>query len=218
MKRLLAAAVGLALIVLLVAAAVRGSDSKVYLVPLEAEPELLHSLKAYYQQELELDIEILPSLQFTSATWNERRQQASAEQVIKLIDAAYPHLKSPTPGIVIGITSRDMFIENRPGRFAFSLRQSGRMAIVSYARMDPLLMERYPDPQLLETRLRKMVTRNIGVMKYGLRLTGDPYDLMYQDVLGLDDLDNLIEDLPRAGFPNARPALPTHTTAPRIKV
>lgn len=138
--------------------------------------------------------------------------------MIKLIDAAYPHLKSPPAGIVIGITSRDMFIENRPWRFAFSLRQSGRMAIVSYARMDPLLMERYPDPQLLETRLRKMVTRNIGVMKYGLRLTGDPYDLMYQDVLGLDDLDNLIEDLPRAGFPNARPALPTHTTAPRIKV
>jgi hypothetical protein len=65
-KLLIGGFAGLAALLLVVAGfAVQRVTPKVYLVPLEAEPQLLQSLRGYYQQELSLDVEILPALQLT---------------------------------------------------------------------------------------------------------------------------------------------------------
>jgi predicted Zn-dependent protease len=205
MKLLIGAFAGLAAVLLVVSGfAIQRVEPKVYLVPLEAKPELLQSLRGYYQQELALDVEILASLQLTSATWNTQRRQVKAERIVELIYAKYRELGSHRPAIVIGVTGRDLYIENRPWVYAFSFRGSASLAIVSYARMDPLAYGGAADNAVVETRLRKMVTRNVGIMRFGIPLTAERHHLMYQDLLGLDDLDAVVEDLHGAGFPGAR--------------
>ncbi len=204
MKRLIALAVGLAAVLLLLSAiAFRTVEPKVHLVPLEAPPELMRSLQGYYQRELALNVDILPAVQITSRVWNEQRGQVIAERVAELIDAAFRESTSQN-AIIIGITGRDLYIENRAWQFAFSSRHGGRRAIVSYARMG-LSPHGRADADLVESRVRKMVTRNIGVMRYRLPLSPERDHLMYESILGLDDLDFISEDLHRAGFPGATP-------------
>ena len=206
MKLLIGAFAGLAAVLIGISGfAARRVEPKVYLVPLEAEPELLQSLRGYYQKELQLDVEILSSLQLTTATWNTQRRQVRAERIVELIYAKHRELGSHRPAIVIGITGRDLYIEDRPWAYAFSFRGSASLAIVSYARMDPVDYGEDADTAVVETRLRKMVSRNLGIMRFGIPFTTERHHLMYQDILGLDDLDAVGEDLHGAGFPGARP-------------
>ena len=176
----------------------------VYLVPIEANPDLMVSLQRYYREQLGIEVVILPSLQLTPAEWDPVRRQVIAEEVIQLMSRAHVSLRWPSRSATIGITARDMYIVRRPSwRFAFSFRNRGRWsrwAIVSYARMNPRFFGQEVNQPLLESRLRKMVTRNIGVMRYSLPLSSSAHSLMYSNVLGVDDLDRLHEDLREAGF------------------
>jgi hypothetical protein len=173
---------------------------EVYLIPLEAEPELMLSLERYFEEQLNVRVTILPSVQLNGSTWDRTRRQLVAERVIDRLFETYPGEDWPRNVIPIGVTSHDMYIDDRPQwGWAFSLRDRGR-AIVSYARMT--IGFRGPaGPHLVDTRLRKMVARNIGFMGYGLEKSPDRTNLMYQDVLGIDELDQLELDLERAGFP-----------------
>ena len=39
-----------------------------------------------------------------------------------------------------------------------------------------------------------MITKNIGIMYYGLPASPNPRSVMYNDILGVDDLDRMTED------------------------
>jgi hypothetical protein len=52
--------------------------------------------------------------------------------------------------------------------------------------------QRFADPWQL---LRKMLTRELGFLCFRLTATGDPADLMYQDVLSVDDLIRMDDHL-----------------------
>jgi hypothetical protein len=60
--------------------------------------------------------------------------------------------------------------------------------------MDPVNLREPPDPALLHTRLRKMVSKNIGIMHYRLPQTTDRNSVLYGPILSLDDLDSIGED------------------------
>jgi predicted Zn-dependent protease len=94
-----------------------------------------------------------------------------------------------------------MYIQKLNWRFAFSYRQGGtatqRVAIVSFARMAPQFFGDVPDDGLMIQRLRKMVTKNIGVLCFGLPLSKDPKSVMFGNVMGLEELDAMGEELPR---------------------
>ena len=82
-----------------------------------------------------------------------------------------------------------------PGSFTFSLRsRDQRMAVVSYARMDPANLGDPPDDQLLMTRLRKMIAKNVGIIVYGLPPSRNPRSVLYGNILGVDDLDRMTEE------------------------
>jgi predicted Zn-dependent protease len=161
-------------------------------------PELVETLAKYYRETLAVDVEILPALQPDASAFDQERQQFVAEALVTLLRDA--HADRGRSGAVIGITSRDMYIRRLPWRFAFSLREPP-FAVVSYARMDPVALGGPGNRDRLESRLRKMVTRNVGVMIFRLGMNADATTLMYQDVLGVDELDRIDEDLTRAGFP-----------------
>jgi predicted Zn-dependent protease len=169
-----------------------------HLVPLHAAPELLDSLATYYRKSLGLEVQILPALQPPTAVFNDTRRQLIAEGLIRMLRTTYA--ANARTGIVIGVTSWDMYIEDRPWAFGFSWREPP-YAVVSYARMDPQRLGGLANEHRLLARLRKMVTRNVGIMMFGVKTNANRDSLMYQDVMGVDELDRLDEDLAAAGFP-----------------
>ncbi len=66
--------------------------------------------------------------------------------------------------------------------------------MVSSTRMDPVNFRQPPDPALLHTRLRKMISKNIGIMHYRLPQSTDRNSVLYGPILSLADLDSIGED------------------------
>jgi hypothetical protein len=59
--------------------------------------------------------------------------------------------------------------------------------------MDPANLGNTPDEELLRSRLRKMIFKNIGIMCYSLPVSQDPKSVLYGNVLSLGDLDYMRE-------------------------
>ena len=172
--------------------------SHLYLAPMHGAPEMVEPLAAYYREQLGLQVEILPALQPPTAAFDEQRRQLIAERLIDMLRLTYA--QQARSGSVIAITSWDMYIADRPWLFGFSWRQPP-YAVVSYARMDPVKLGGFANRDRLMARLRKMVSRNVGIMLFDLPLNSNRDSLMYQDVMGVDELDRVDEDLAAAGFP-----------------
>jgi len=154
----------------------------------------LDALQAYYKQRYDLTVEILPPIGLEPVVVDERRRQLIAEELIEMLKRRYPeHARSPQ-SILIGITEGDMYIREVNWRFAFARRDGDRFAIVSSARMDPVNFGYLPDEELLQTRLRKMLSKNIGIMYYKLPQKSDRRSVMFGPILGIDDLDSMGED------------------------
>ena len=154
----------------------------------------LDVLQAYYKQRYDLTVEILPPIGLEPMVVDERRRQLIAEELIEMLKRRYPeHARSPQ-SILIGITEGDMYIREVNWRFAFARRDGDRFAIVSSARMDPVSFGYLPDEELLQTRLRKMLSKNIGIMYYKLPQKSDRRSVMFGPILGIDDLDSMGED------------------------
>ena len=160
------------------------------------QPGLVEHLVSYFDRAFDLKIEVLPAMSLDTLAVDERRGQAIADELIDTVRRRYARLALDPDARVIGITPRDMFIVSMQKRwsFAFSLRgEDRRFAIVSYARMDPIAFGQPANEELLRSRLRKMVLKNIGVLYYDLPLSDDPRSVMYRNILGIDDLDRMTE-------------------------
>jgi hypothetical protein len=117
-----------------------------------------------------------------SAADRGRGGQLTGEVLAQSIGGAHPETAGRT--LAIGLTTEDIYIAGRPDwRFAFGLRNRSGVAVVSSARMG-----RFLDFDGEWNRLTKMVTRDIGFLYYGLQTTSDPGDILYDNILSLDDL------------------------------
>lgn len=161
----------------------------------EGYPSLsLDQLAKDYQGKLQLKIELLKEAPLESRVVDFWRRQLVAEELIELMKRRYPREAKNPKAILIGVTAGDMFIREYSWQFAFAFRREGRFVVVSIARMDPVSFHEAPDPALLYTRARKMVSKNLGLLYYGLPETKDPRSVLYGPILGLDDLDKIGEN------------------------
>jgi hypothetical protein len=62
--------------------------------------------------------------------------------------------------------------------------------------MDPATYSEPRDDELLFARTRKLVSKYIGLLHYGLPASADPSSPMYDSILGPADLDRMKERLP----------------------
>jgi predicted Zn-dependent protease len=181
--------------------AARWRADHVYFVPIHAAPELVDSLRDYYREQLGLEIEVLPAVQADALSYDPERRQLIGEELVRVLSDRYAHLTTDGRAVVMGITSWDMYLRSRPWQFAFGYR-SAPYAVVSYARMHlPAARGDSPSDAFVLPRLRKTVTRYIGVLAFHIGLNSNRQSIMYQDIMGVDDLDRLDEDLAAAGFP-----------------
>ena len=152
-------------------------------------------LVEYYRQRLGLSITPLPAIAL-GRTYDPRRRQNQAEALLQSMRDEYAKIANDGRSILIGITEADIYTSDRNWRFALGLRDEGRFAVVSSARMD-LDHVNYGAPSDfvgLHTRLTKMISREIGFMYYRLRTSRDPRSVVRSSIMGVDELDELGED------------------------
>jgi len=168
-------------------------SKEIILVPLGDFPtSKVEDLVKYYQSKYNLVVKTVPPLKLTSSVIDPERRQLIAEEAIELMQLGYPRLTGDPRAVMIGLTDVDMFVRENNWQFTFSWRQQWRFAVVSDARMS--LGAPRMSPEIINSRLRKMVTKNIGIMYYGLRPNDDPHSVMYNRVGGIDELDYMGED------------------------
>ena len=165
-------------------------ERAVYLAPIGDFPRAdADALVAHYLEKFDLAIEVLPSIPVPSGAMDAEREQLVAERLLDAIAAT--DVVAADPGaVVIGLTDADMYIAAQDWRYAYGLRSGGTLAIVSTARMD----DGFATEERRNQRLRKMVTKNLGILYYGLGVSDDPRSVLYRDILGPDDLDYASED------------------------
>jgi predicted Zn-dependent protease len=169
-----------------------------YFVAIGSVPTgMLDGFVDHFHTKFGVSSKVLTPLGFDSLTFDAERSQMSADRLIQAVRYRYPTLVRNDRTRVIAVTPFDMYMEamRDQWRFTFSLRSSDRrMAVVSYARMDPEKLGGRQDEALLRTRLRKMVTKNIGIICFGLPLSENPRSVLFNNVLGVEDLDRMTED------------------------
>jgi YD repeat-containing protein len=172
----------------------RQAERRPYLVRLGAPDAVaLASLPDYYDAWLGLKVETLPDVPLDARAFDSGRGQYVAEDLIASLRQALPQLSADPGATVIAITEADMYIRAYEWRYAFNYRDAQGFAVVSSARMVPWLYRLRGKEYLLHTRVRKMVSKNIGFLVYELPPSRDPTSLLYHRVLGLDDLDLIQE-------------------------
>jgi predicted Zn-dependent protease len=158
--------------------------------------DVVQGLASHFGQTLGLDIRELPIVPFDGATVDQTRSQVVAEELVAAIRRQYPALARDAYARIIGVTGDDMFLRSMANSwsFGFSWRSDdSRIAVVSYARMDPVALGLSPDPDMLRSRVAKMVAKDIGVLYYGLPLNNNPRSVLYGNIGGTDELDLMTE-------------------------
>ena len=169
------------------------SGRTVHFAPLGAFPAAdLEDLATFYAERYDLEVQILSPAAIPRVARDAARDQLVVETLIEALRAAYPEARDPSR-VVIGFTSDDVHIRERPDwTWAFGMATEGHLAVLSTARMGP---EPGPFGHQLETaRLRKMVTKYIGFLFFDLSLSSDPHSVLYNNILGVPDLDAMGED------------------------
>ena len=172
----------------------RGKE-KLYFVPLGNFPAAsLTRFANSMKQKPGIEVIVTQPVAFALTTVDKRRQQVIAEEAINLMKARYPEFASDPNAIVIGLTNEDLFIRQEDDQYAFCYRMRGRFAVVSSARMDPANLGGAANDLLTESRMRKMLLKNIGILYYHLPVNHDPKSVLYEDVEEVADLDKMGED------------------------
>ncbi len=170
----------------------RPSGHGVTLVPMGSVPvEDMLGLAGFYGARYGLPIAVIDPIPIPNDVLDRSRRQLIGEDLIAYLRAAAPMAVFENQ-VVIGVVAEDLYVRARPDwRFAFGAIR-GNVAVISTARMvapfDLL------DRALERARMRKMVTRYIGYMLYGLPESADRHSVLYDPLLSRDDLDAMGED------------------------
>jgi predicted Zn-dependent protease len=167
---------------------------RVFLAPLGNFPaDTVESLVDFYRQKYGLEINVLNVMPIDPDARDVARDQLVAEELIESMRFSYPVVTNDTGAVVIGLVTEDVYTRTRTDwDWAFGVRAEGRFAVVSTARMTAELLARREDRE--RSRLRKMVTRDIGILYYGMPLNDDPRSVLNERLLSVEDLDQLSED------------------------
>lgn len=172
----------------------RGKE-KLYFVPLNNYPPAsVAKLVNFCKQKTGVQPIVTEPVPFALTTVDKRRQQVIAEEAVELMKHKYPDLVNDPNAVVIGLTDEDMFIRDRNWQYAFGYWRQRRFGVVSSARMNPANLGGSANDVLTESRLRKMLLKNIGVLFYLYPTNYDPRSVLYEGVNGVEDLDKMSED------------------------
>jgi len=155
----------------------------------------ISDLVAHYKAKLNIQSVVLSPMAVSKNDVDVNRRQLIAEEVIESLRRSYADHRKNNSAVLIGITSHDMYPRGEDWQFCFGWRDPGaRIAVVSTARMN-LHYPGEPTNQADSTiRLRKMVTKDIGIMYFGMSPNHNPRSVLFDGILGIEELDQVTED------------------------
>jgi predicted Zn-dependent protease len=168
----------------------RAVHPAVLIVPIgEGRPRDLDRYAADYRSEYGLQVQIGDPIPLEPRAYDPGRRQFVAQDLLATL-RSYRPAEPGSNRIVVGITSADMYPRDVPWNFAFAWRASDGYAVLSSARI--VDHGRFYDRWWT---FRKLLTRELGFLCFGLPATTDPYDLLYQDLNSQTDLERMSSHL-----------------------
>ncbi len=117
-------------------------------------------------------------------------KQMIAERAVLAIEQAMPQLDSDPDAIVVGVTSQDLNVKSDGWKFTMNFRY-GRVAVVSGARLHGLPWYAGSNPEVFAVRLRKMVTKNLALMRYPVTMSTDVSSALASGVFTTEGVDEM---------------------------
>jgi len=170
--------------------------SKIYFVPIGDFPvDQLQNLAQYYHEKYDLEITVVNSVPVDPATRDASRGQLMAENLAASLRNSVSDHGGEPGSILIGFTSEDIYPATKNWQFAFGWRLGeARCAVVSSARLSLPDIGQPLERDLPGKRLRKIVTKDIGILYYGLPQSQNPKSVLYNQIMGIEELDEVGED------------------------
>jgi predicted Zn-dependent protease len=171
----------------------------VCLVPLgQIPPAQVDALVAYYRKQYGLTVTVLTPAAIPASLEDPLRQQIDASGLIDYMGGLFPAAYGDSNAVLIGLTVVDLYDSTSTFRYVFGVKGSVRdpKAVVSTLRMDPRFYSEAQDDELLASRARKLLSKYIGLLYYGLPPSSDPASPMFDSILGPADVDRMKEPLP----------------------
>jgi YD repeat-containing protein len=172
----------------------RGSGS-VYLVPIgNMDPATVRLMVDQFKKRYQLQLNVLPA--FGPPAWAEDtpRKQFAAEDLVVAMQIMRPDLAADPSVVLIGITDADMYISASSQTYATSFQQEERYAVLSTAHLKEDEEGQAVSPELLETRIWKLLVRDVGILHYRLQKSMDSSSVLYEYVVDGEDVDEMGED------------------------
>jgi YD repeat-containing protein len=154
----------------------------------------LQELPEFYRRRLGLQVEVLAPIPLEPRARNPERNQLIFEELIALMQRSLPSIAKDKSAVLIGVTGEDMYIRDFNWNFVYvAYDPPARAGAVSSARLTPFFYQLRGKEALLQTRVRKMISRTIGVLVYNLPRNDDPTSVMYRHLYGTASADLMSE-------------------------
>lgn len=179
-----------------------GFDRRICFVPLgKVSPGLVRHLVEHYEDEYGLTVTVLTPSAIPEELVDPEREQIDAVTLIEYMGTLFPGAYNNPDVVLIGLTPADLY--NRESHFRFLFGTKGTpehpKAVVSTYRMNVVPFKFPLVEGIMFSRARKLVTKYIGMLYYGLPPSDDPRSPLYDSILSVGDLDRMEEPLPVTG-------------------
>ena len=167
----------------------------VYFVPIGLdEGESLEWAPAYYRARLGVDVVVLPPVPLDPKLMDPERNQLNADKCFDFMRQQHPEIAGDPSSLLIAVTSTDLYIPALGWSYAENSRWDSRYAIISSARLHPPLLGLW-NPEWLNSRVQKLLTKNIGILYFDLPMSADYTSLLSSGVLSGIQIDEMAGDI-----------------------
>ncbi len=152
--------------------------------------ESLEWAPAYYKSKLRIDSTVLPPIPLDPKLIDPQRNQLNADKCFDFLKVQHREIARDPFSILIAVTSSDLYIPSLGWSYAENSRSDGRYAIISSARLHPPLLGLW-NPEWLNSRVQKLLTKNIGILYFDLPMSEDYTSLLSAGVLSGIQIDEM---------------------------
>ena len=170
-----------------------------YFVPIgAASPDRIATLAQYYRDTLHITVEILQAFTPPLDLWDGTKVAWRAPDLTDAVAEREETRIRSQHAAVIGIAADDIAEPKDP--YTFGWRNIPlHTGVVSYAHL-AARTDGADGTKTVETRLRRMVTRYVGLMLFDFFDSRDKQSPMFNGIRSTADLDGISDDLLAAGF------------------
>ena len=161
----------------------------------QVEARLMEDLVTHFEDVYGLSVAVLGPSDVAPYLVAPLRGQIDASELIDSMLRNHGPVWDGAHHTIIGITPVDLYNSDEHLSFIFGSKTtlSDARGIISTFRMDPRTYGQPADYNVLLARVRKMATKYVGLLHYGLAENANPSSQMYRAISGVADLDAMTD-------------------------